>query len=180
MHRRRFLELTSLAIAGALSSNRVTAIIEVDGRFAVPLRSVIGDDAAALVSAMCERIIPKTQTPGAVDVGCPGFIADVLTQVYLEEEQVRFAEGVHELDARAVSRTGEKYAALDSSNQDAFLAEIESEGKGEAYELFAEIRQLTVFGYYTSEQGAYAEHEVVDWMAPWEGDIAYSGRMIRS
>ena len=46
-------------------------------------------------------------------------------------------------------------------------------------EFFTELRQLTVYGYYTSEAGATSEHALTNYMAPWNGDMPYAdvGRM---
>ena len=59
-----------------------------------------------IVSAVADIMIPRTDTPGAVDVGVPGFIDLMLRDVYTQADRDRYLAGLAEFDAAAVSENG--------------------------------------------------------------------------
>ena len=52
--------------------------------------SFLSEEQGLLVSQVSDIIIPKTETPGAKDVGVPGFIDEMLKEVYSKEDQDKF------------------------------------------------------------------------------------------
>src|SRR5579863_7700449 len=61
------------------------------------------------VKAMAEMIIPKTDTPGATEVGTADFIDLVLTEWYEGPERKRFVDGLGEVDSRARRSFGKAF-----------------------------------------------------------------------
>jgi hypothetical protein len=126
----------------------------------------------------------------------PEFIVGILNDVYLESETVRFVGQLSDFSAATTSEYGMSFDKLDDVQQDARLSSRVAGGQGTSSEgasgervsgerasseaeFFEELRQLTVYGYYTSELGATSEHALTNYMAPWNGDIDYAdvGRM---
>jgi hypothetical protein len=176
--RRQFL-LTSarvLAAAGAaaIAPRALTAGVE-----SPSLSQQLGSSNADILTAVCGRIIPRTDTPGAIEAGVPDYIADVLQNVYLREEALQFADRLSRMAAQVREQTGDSFTALAPADQDAYLRGMENSVDDITAELFNELRQLTVYGYYTSEAGATSEHALTNYMAPWNGDLPYAdvGRM---
>jgi hypothetical protein len=176
--RRQFL-LTSarvLAAAGAaaIAPRALTAGVE-----SPSLSQQLGSSNADMLTAACGRIIPRTDTPGAIEAGVPDYIADVLQNVYLREEALQFADRLSRMAAQVREQTGDSFTALAPADQDAYLRGMENSVDDITAELFNELRQLTVYGYYTSEAGATSEHALTNYMAPWNGDLPYAdvGRM---
>lgn len=103
------------------------------------------------VAAAAERILPKTDTPGALDVGVPAFIDLMYGEFLTPDERFLFATGVKDIEAAARARHGRAFTALDAAAQDDVLKSIAEASQGKDRTFFALLRELTVTGYFTSE-----------------------------
>ena len=102
------------------------------------------------IAAVAERILPRTDTPGAREVGVPQFI-DVLYGGYLTaEEKSRLTAGLADLGRRARSEGG-SVAQLPADRQDELLRAVARESQGKDKSFFGLVRELTITGYFTSE-----------------------------
>jgi hypothetical protein len=121
---------------------------------------------------MAEMLIPRTETPGASDVGVAEFIDLMLTEWYDEPERTRFLSGLGDVDSRSHTRFEKDFVDGSSHEQsDILLAlgkEMEEENKKNARHargrrapspesFYALFRNLTLTAYYTSEAGATQE-----------------------
>lgn len=125
------------------------------------------------VTAIADMIIPKTETPGATDVGVPAFIDLIVSEWYTDEERARFIDGLADVDERAqrsfnqdfVGCRAEQRAEILFALGEQMLSDADSskspwgrEGAAEVGNNFYHmIRGLILTGYYTSEAGATAE-----------------------
>jgi hypothetical protein len=112
------------------------------------------------VTLAAERIIPKTDTPGATDAGVVSFMDKMLSDWYTREERDRFLEGLRELDNRSRALRSRDFADCSEAEQVAILTGFDSEaiasrrrrgGANPNEHWFAMLKYLTVFGYCTSE-----------------------------
>lgn len=136
-----------------------------------------------LLAAIVDRIIPPTDTPGASAVGVPGFIEEVWTVCFSPEGKQQFLDELAAIDERAQARHGASFLACTSAQQQALLAQVDSEAFqpsprtapappppdsvawvwGEPAVASAPppfwqtVKRLTLLGYYTSEPGATQE-----------------------
>jgi hypothetical protein len=106
----------------------------------------------ALVSAIADRIIPRTDTPGAADVGVPAFIARLYGEFMTEAERQMLTSGLAEVEAAARSAHTASFATLTADRQDAVLQGIARAEEGRPPGFFGLMRSATVLGYFTSEQ----------------------------
>lgn len=151
------------AFAGALAALwAVPAVAQAQAAQAVPAwtpRALSLDEARTLTAA-CERIIPATDTPGAIAAGVPQFIDRTLAGWCEPDETQRLRAGLVHLDAQARSRFGAPFAALPSDRQDDLLRLAEAEALAAANasppqpHYFLALRDFTTMGYFTSEAGA--------------------------
>jgi len=127
----------------------------------------------ATVKGMAEMIIPRTDTPGASDVGAAEFIDLILTEWYDEAERTRFLSGLAEVDSRSQTLFEKDFvdcSSLQKSDILTALGETMVEQAGEhtrplrrrgasapAANFYPMLRQLTLTAYYTSEAGATGE-----------------------
>jgi hypothetical protein len=81
----------------------------------------------ATISAIAERIIPETDTPGAVAAGVPGFIELIVAENYQDEEQTGFLAGLADVDARSNSVLKRNFVDATPTEQDRILARLEEE-----------------------------------------------------
>ena len=108
---------------------------------------------ATMVSAIADRIIPRTDTPGAADVGVPAFIGLLYGQFMTEAERKMLTDGLAEVEAAAKSAQGAPFGTLTADRQDAVLRGIAKAEEGRQDQgFFRLIRSATILGYFTSEQ----------------------------
>ena len=123
---------------------------------------VLDPHAAATVTAAAERILPRTDTPGATDAGVTAFIDHMLDGWYPQSDRERFLNGLADLDARSRARANRDFVSLPESDQVAVLTALDDEltafrrarPAGQATPWFDLLKYLTVYGFCTSEAGA--------------------------
>lgn len=94
----------------------------------------------AVLSAACERIIPRDEDPGALDAGVPGYIDRMLQSPELEKMKDDFIAGTAALDRRAKRLSGGKgFAQATPEQQDAALTAFKdspaASGESKYYDL---------------------------------------------
>ncbi len=116
-------------------------------------------DEAGLLEAIVERIIPRTDTPGAKDAGVHIFIDTMMGEFYKEEEKNALREGLKRVEAEAKADYGKSFVKLSPEQQDELLTKYDREAydknrKEEGSHFFRTMKELTVLGFCTSEPGA--------------------------
>ena len=107
---------------------------------------------AAIAGAVADRIIPRTDTPGAADVGVPAFIGLLYGEFMTPAERQILTDGLGAADAAAKAAHGAGFTTLTADRQDALLRTIARAEEGRAQGFFRLIRSATVLGYFTSAQ----------------------------
>jgi hypothetical protein len=105
-----------------------------------------------MASAIADRIIPRTNTPGAADVGVPAFIDLLYGEFMTEAERQLLTNGLAEVETAARSAHGASFPTLTAERQDLLLRGIARADEGRDRSFFGLIRSATVLGYFTSEQ----------------------------
>jgi hypothetical protein len=81
----------------------------------------------ATVTAIAERIIPETDTPGARAAGVPDFIELIVAEHYKDDERGGFLRGLSDVDARSRTRFRRDFAGVAPGQQDEILTALEAE-----------------------------------------------------
>jgi hypothetical protein len=119
----------------------------------------------ATVTHLAELILPETDTPGAVSVKVPAFIDLMLTEWSPAAERDRFLTGLADIDARSRRLYGGVFLDLRAADQGAMLQALDGvQGpEGSAEDAFATLKDLTIYGYFTSEvvMKDVSHHEVI-------------------
>jgi len=113
------------------------------------------DHQAATVTALVDRIIPATDTPGAREAGVVRYL-DLLLHDGPPENQQRFLEGLGWLDGYTVRAHGKPFVACGEGQQNAVLEVLEAnkeEGIGPGNQFFRQAKQLTAQIYYSTQTG---------------------------
>lgn len=107
----------------------------------------------AQVRALADTILPRTDTPGALDVGAPEFLDLLLAEWYADEQRQQLLSGLDALDARCREVQGKPFAELDTGGRTAFLALIEAARpeSGPPEQAYGRVKQQLVFAFLTSE-----------------------------
>ena len=156
--RRALLQLAGLAALPAFAraddatlDRWIASIHAQAGRApATPFRA----DERALVAAIADGILPRTETPGALDVGAPAFAEVIVMEWMTPEDRDTFRAGLAALDARARAAYGVAWPALDSVQRDGELAWAEQALDADlpAKRTYRRLKGLLLHGYLTSER----------------------------
>jgi gluconate 2-dehydrogenase gamma chain len=177
MDRREALRLLAMGAALQLAPGNLFAALR-------EARALLGTQATprtldphqyATVTAITQLIIPRTDTPGATDVGVSEFIDLIVTEWYKPDERTRFLNGLADVDSRTQALFGKKFVESSPGQQAEILIALGEQMTEEAEALRDQARQyrgssprpnqnfyymlrgLTLTGYYTSEAGATRE-----------------------
>src|SRR5215208_3607036 len=69
----------------------------------IPLPNALSPAHLALVRAIADTILPRTDTPSATDVGVDKFVEVIVNEQLIETERVAALAGLDAIDARARS-----------------------------------------------------------------------------
>lgn len=165
---------TTLAALGAMFGSALFAPIARAAQGGAPPAGAVGTPVfskgqKALVAALSERVIPTTDTPGAIKAGVPQFIEQLLGEWGLPADIVPIAAGLSAIEAR--SMLDYKVSAADASpqQQDALLTLAMNRQLPGAEPFFDLFRQLVITGYYTSEVGITEEREYLPVPGSYDG-----------
>jgi gluconate 2-dehydrogenase gamma chain len=134
-----------------------------------------------LVAAISERIVPTTDTPGAIMAGVPTYIEMMLCDWYEPTDRNDFMTGLGVLEGHTRIQYARPFAMLLPEQQDAVLT-LAMEGRiaGLSSSFFEHCRQLVVTGYYSSEIGCKQERVYVPVPGHYDGKFPYAGRVFSS
>jgi hypothetical protein len=108
----------------------------------------------ALVSQVCDRIIPATDTPGALDVRVPEFIDLVLTEWADDGDRDAFLAGLTSIDDKARAVGSAAFVELTDDKKVEVMKALDADRKAKegSGKTFGQLKDLTVFAYFTSER----------------------------
>ena len=173
--RREALGGIAAIFGAALISPLRTAIADGVDPGMGPQNTIFTDGQRALLDALCERIIPTTDTPGARDAGVTDYIEMIVDEYYDAAERESFLSDLAAIDDRAHGTHGKVFSQLDSEHQDAVIAAAEQRQlDGVSSSFFATIKQLTMTGYYTSEIGMTVEQVYLPVPGRYDGAYPYA------
>jgi hypothetical protein len=183
MNRRQAIRLLAVGAARPLASPRMLAMLR-------EARTLVGNDTTlrslnphqeATVRMMAEMILPRTDTPGANDVGACEFIDLILSEWYDDTERGRFLDGLADVDSRSQALFGKEFVGCSSLQRAEILNALGTEivalaesahnprpvrgdwSSRSNEHFYGMLRRLTLTAYYTSEAGMTEElhYEVI-------------------
>jgi hypothetical protein len=152
MNRRDAIKRAGLALGAAISASTLSGVaFAQSNRSGASWKPVnLKRRQADVAGAIAERILPKTDTPGALDVGVPEFM-DIMYGGYLtKEEKSTFAKGLNAMNQKARKAHKMHFAELSGVQQDDLIRELAGDSKNR--EFYKKIRELTLVGYFTSKE----------------------------
>ncbi|NOS90587.1 MAG: gluconate 2-dehydrogenase subunit 3 family protein [Cyclobacteriaceae bacterium] len=161
--RREALKKTALFLGAAVSASAMAGIL--NGCKATPDLNYkpvfFNEDEARLVSELADIILPKTDTPGAKELGVPNFIDKMLNECYKKEDQERFKTGLAAFDEDAKKAHGDSFIYCKPEDQVAHItksltAAIEERktNPGAKRPFILMAKELTMLGYFSTQVGA--------------------------
>ncbi len=182
MNRRDVIKNVALMLGGAFSAPTLMAMNHWENATQAHVNGTafsLSSSQRTIVAEIAELILPKTDTPGAKDVGVPAFIEMMMKDCYAQAEQQSFMEGLVLIEQT-------KFLDLNESERKGVLKYLEQETKAEmvarqmkqtkmgdnddhedikkapkGLPFWRLIKELTLLGYFTSEEGIKASFEYV-------------------
>lgn len=174
MQRRDVIRSLALAVAAGalpaelLAAGRAGADVGRDGADAFDLWRDVTPAAhrslsaaqLALVGAIGDVILPRTDTPSATDVGVPAFVDVIATGYYTDDERQAFLDGLDAIEALAQRAHGRGVLALSTPDRLALVQRLDAAAPRTtpAERAYGRLKGLVMHGWYTSER---VQREVV-------------------
>jgi hypothetical protein len=139
-----------------------------------PSAAVFTDAQRALVTALSERVLPATDTPGAIAAGVPAFIEKLLADWSYPADRIPILAGLDTIDAHSRADFGVPAASATAAQQDRLLTLAMEDRMTNGAAFFTAFRQMVIAGYYTSEIGMTQEREYLPVPGTYDGAYPYS------
>ncbi len=180
MNRREAVSLVSLLLGGTLIgadafiSGCSPAVQKKDGLFS--------SDDLSLLDDVGDTIIPETAgSPGAKSVKIGQFMKKIVTDCYELKDQEIFTEGIGKLNSASNKKYNRNFSALAANEKQSLLEGLDKEAKdyektrkkNDSRHYFTMMKQLTVWGYFSSEAGATKALRYVAIPGRYDGIINY-------
>jgi len=139
-------------------------------------------DDIAFLDEIAETILPKTDTPGAKEAKVGEFMGRIVKDCYTEADQKVFLDGMQKLDAACKTKNGGKsFMDCTQEQRHDLLVDLEKEQKDymakkkkeDPAHYFRMMKELTLWGYFTSEPGATKALRYVAVPGRYEGCVDY-------
>lgn len=153
MTRRDALALTSAILGVAIigSSNFLSSCKSANN-------SAFTENDLKLMDEIGETILPETEkSGGAKKAGIGNFMKKIVTDCYSEQEQTIFKNGLKKIEEDSQSKYNKSFIALNTEQKLSLLNTYDilphEKAEDDGY-FFSMIKQLTIWGYFSSEVGA--------------------------
>lgn len=130
------------------------------------------------VAAAADRIIPATDTPGALEAECHKFAEKIVQDHYDAARQKRFVAGLVDLDAQSGKVRQKLFVDLAPDDKDTLLRAVEAAAiaaNAKDGSFWRDLKYLTVYGYYTSKIGIEEELKTNFYPGRYDGCVPVNG-----
>lgn len=167
MNRRDALRKTALLAGSAVAAPTLLSLLQScakqDRLTWTP--QFLKEDQAMFISSFVDFILPKTGTPGALDVKTDIFIDLVYAKMYDKQGQENVVAEIEKFNTDCKSTYGDVFAELSPEDKTACLKAAEAEspkfngkvwgtavGKQEPVGFYRSLKSIAMWGYFTSEE----------------------------
>lgn len=164
--RREILQRAAYVLGGTLSVPAILGVLNgcVATRAVKVSPTWLSASDFDVVGEVADLMIPRTDTPGAKDLGVPAFIDRMLKDTYDSADRERFLAGLHAFQALSLKAYQQPFMALDSGTKTRLILQAQEEalpverarplGSPPVDRHFIlMVKELTLLGYFTSEVG---------------------------
>jgi hypothetical protein len=142
-------------------------------------KKLFSDSDVLLLDEVGETILPETnRSPGAKAAKIGMFMVTIVSDCYDEKEQVIFKKGIETLQRMATNTYSKGFLELDQGQRHDLLVLLDNKTKsyteGEPQHFFSMMKQLTIWGYFTSEPGATKALRYIPVPGDFKGCIPYN------
>lgn len=139
----------------------------------------------ALIGAIADTLLPRTDSPGAVDVGVPAFVNSLVSESYPPGDREAFVAGLPFIEAHLRGRGGRPFVTLSADERGDRIADIEDRGfirralskmlrDGEPGRTYWKLKRLVIYGYFTSKPVMESVYRLDPWTGSFKGSVPFS------
>jgi hypothetical protein len=182
MNRREALSSVALLLGGTIIGGEMflSGCTNADKKIGMAGLNFSPDDIAFL-DEVGETIIPATDTPGAKETKIGEFMHTIVRDCYEPENQQIFMQGMGKLNDASQKMNGKSFLESSPAERKTLLIELDKEQKtytaakkdSDPNHYFRMMKELTIWGYFTSEPGATKALRYVAVPGKYEGTIPY-------
>jgi hypothetical protein len=139
-------------------------------------------DDISFLNEIAETILPATNTPGAKEAKVGEFMTVIVKDCYEAKDQQVFIKGMEELKFKASkAKMGKAFMEATPEERTAFLTELDIEAAAfqktkkpeQSKHYFTMLKELTLWGFFSSEVGATKALRYVAVPGRYEGSVPY-------
>jgi len=138
-------------------------------------------DDISFLDEVGETIIPATSTPGAKEAKIGEFMKTIVTDCYEPKDQQIFLVGMKKLDAASKTKNGKSFLESTPEQRHNLLVDLDKEQKDymsrkkpeEPAHYFRMMKELTLWGFFTSEPGATKVLRYIAVPGRYDGCVPY-------
>lgn len=152
MNRREALQLTAAALGGTIIGSELFLAGCSRSNNSIGLFSA---EDVNLMNEIAEIILPETnQSPGAKASNIGEFMRAMVSDCYDEKERKDFLDGLRAIQRMAEKDYDDSFINLSKADKQKLLIPLDKQAQKNDKHFFAMMKQLTIWGYFTSEPGA--------------------------
>jgi len=175
MDRREVLKTSTLMLGYAITAGTAAAFLNgcKADRTIDWTPSFLDLDKSLIVGDVAELIIPKTDTPGAKEAKVDRFI-DAILGAWEAKDREKFILGLEDFNTESTKQFKKGFAKCSLEEQTQVLDALVKDSENKDIHIFKSMRELTVLGYCSSEEGATTLLTYDPVPGPYKGCIDFS------
>ena len=139
-------------------------------------------DDISFLNEVAETILPATGTPGAKEAKVGEFMTVIVNDCYEAKDQTAFMEGIKALQFKdSKAKMGKAFMEASPAERTAFLTDLDKEAAefqktkkpDETKHYFTMLKELTLWGFFSSEVGATKALRYIAVPGKYEGTVPY-------
>lgn len=182
MDRREALKAVAILMGGTISVSSLSLMLN---SCTTESKQSKGDNFTnsekKIIERMCDIIIPRTDTPGAIDAATPGFVVMMMQECYIPADQQKFHLGLASFDKTCKEISGASFLKLKEGKPEEVVKTLDAEvlgmenknRKDDQSIFYRNLKALTLLGFFTSEPGATETLRFAQVPGKFEGCIPY-------
>jgi Gluconate 2-dehydrogenase subunit 3 len=111
-----------------------------------PTPRALNSDQTQMIALIADTILPRSDTPGATDVGVPRWIDLVLAEYFSDARRAAFLADLSAINRLAVSTSGDLVKVIGSLDAATGSKDLTPAQRG-----YVQLKELVIHGYFTSK-----------------------------
>ncbi|PJJ74601.1 gluconate 2-dehydrogenase subunit 3-like protein [Thermoflavifilum aggregans] len=180
MNRRDAIRQVALLMGGALSAGTLSIVLDSCHHEPENVTDHFTDTHKQTITSLADLILPRTDTPGALDAGVPDFVVMMINECYPDDQRSKFLEGLNAFNHQCEQQYGKLFHNCSPDQQKEYLTTVEKQvfagqntkdSDDPVPYFYRTFKELTLLGFFTSEPGATKALVYVPIPGKYEGCI---------